>query len=319
MTDTQTAQGSDPSAANEAAAGPQPGWSFLRSRRWAGYFAMFLVFAIACVWLGNWQFDRRAQARAEIARIDANYGAPAVELTEEIPDPAKFNESVQKWRTVSVTGEYVGDPVLARNRPGPGGVGSDLIQGVQTSDGLVFYVNRGWVPVNGNEAEAGDFDPDQLPQPPTGPVTVEARLRASEPEITGRSAGDRTVASIDVAAIARVTGIDAKETYAGAYGMLVSETPVSGADNATGADAAATHGVLPAKPERDEGPHLSYALQWYIFILIAAIGVGYAARHEYRSLNAGSDVVREQDRRTALRKKRRGPSDTDEEDALLDE
>ncbi|MHA3722458.1 SURF1 family cytochrome oxidase biogenesis protein [Leucobacter sp. HY1910] len=312
MTDTQTVQAQGPGV--EASA--QPGWSFLRSRRWAGYFAMFLVFSIACVWLGNWQFDRRAQARAEIARIDANYGAPAVELATELPDPAVFDESVQKWRTVSVTGEYAGDPVLARNRPGPGGVGSDLIQGLRTTDGRVFYVNRGWVPVNGNEAEADNFDTAQLPAAPTGPVTVETRLRASEPEITGRSAGERTVASIDVPAIAQVTGVDG-ETYLGAYGMLITETGSAATGSAdTGT---AEHGVLPAKPERDEGPHLSYALQWYIFILIAAIGVGYAARHEYRSLNAGSDVVREQDRRTALRKKRRGPSDNDEEDALLDE
>ena len=41
----------------------QHGWSFLRSRRWLGYFALFIVFSIACVWLGNWQFERRAEAR----------------------------------------------------------------------------------------------------------------------------------------------------------------------------------------------------------------------------------------------------------------
>lgn len=298
MTETKTAPDSVEAAS-------LPGWSFLRSRRWLGYFAMLAVFSIACVWLGNWQFERRAEARAEIARIDANYGAPAVAVDIELPDPAQFDEDTQKWRTVSATGEYVGDPVLARNRPGPDGVGSDLIQALQTDDGRVFYVNRGWVPVNGNEAEAGDFDPDLLPAAPKGPVTVETRLRASEPQIDGRTAGTRTVASIDIPAITEVTGIDA-ETYVGAYGMLVSESPD------------AEHGALPAKPERDEGPHLSYALQWYIFILIAGIGVGYAARHEYRTLNAGSDVVREQDRRSAVRKKKRGPSDSDEEDALLD-
>ncbi|GAB2553529.1 SURF1 family protein [Leucobacter ruminantium] len=282
------------------------GWRFLHSARWIGYFAMLLVFAIACVLLGNWQFDRRAEARAEIARIDANYDAEAVPLEAELPRPDRFDEDAQKWRVVSVTGEYVGDPVLARNRPGPDGVGSDLIQALLTEDGRVFFVDRGWVPVDG--ASAGDTDPSSLPQPPEGEVRVEARLRASEPPIAGRTASDRTVASIELDELARLTGADEAHAgaYTGAYGMLVSETP------------AGEHGVLPAKPARDEGPHLSYALQWYVFILIACIGVAYAARREYRGLNAGSETVEKQDRRSAERRRRRGPSDAEEEDALLD-
>ena len=37
--------------APERATGPPVGWSFLRSRRWLGYSAMLLVFAVACVLL----------------------------------------------------------------------------------------------------------------------------------------------------------------------------------------------------------------------------------------------------------------------------
>lgn len=280
-----------------------PGWSFLRSWRWAGYLALLVIFAIACVLLGNWQFDRRAQARAEIARIDANYDAPATPLADELPDPASFDESVQKWRTVEVRGEYVGEPFLARNRPGPEGVGSDLIQPLRTDSGEVFFIDRGWVPVDGAEADRGL--PQDLPKPAEGEVVVQARLRASEPGIPGRSSSGRTVASIELPELARLAGVEG-EVYTGAYGMLISEDP------------AGEHGVLPPKPERDEGPHLSYALQWYVFILIALIGVGFAARQEHRSLNSGSRAVLEQDRRSAERRKRRGPSDADVEDALLD-
>lgn len=42
------------------------GWRFLYSRRWLGYYAMLLIFAIGCVLLSNWQFSRREEARAEI-------------------------------------------------------------------------------------------------------------------------------------------------------------------------------------------------------------------------------------------------------------
>ncbi|WP_336659735.1 SURF1 family cytochrome oxidase biogenesis protein [Leucobacter sp. USHLN153] len=279
------------------------GWSFLRSGRWAGYAAMLVIFSIACVLLGNWQFSRRAEARAEIDRIDNNYDAEPVALTEELPDPAKFDEDRQKWRTVLVTGEYVGEPFLARNRPGPQGVGSDLLQALRTDDGMLFFVDRGWVPVDGAAAE--HVDPAELPAPPSGVTTVEVRLRASEPAIAGRTTAGRAVASIEVPELAELAGATG-DAYTAAYGMLVEENP------------AGEHGTLPLKPERDEGPHLSYAVQWYIFILIACIGVVYAARREYRNLNAESDDVIEQDRRSVERKRRRGPSDADIEDALLD-
>lgn len=281
------------------------GWSFLHSKRWIGYFAMLAVFSVACVLLGNWQFDRRAEARAEIARIDANYDAAAIPLQEAVPELGTFDEDAQKWQIVRVAGEYVGEPILARNRPGPTGVGSNLIQPLRTVDGEVFFIDRGWVPVDGVAAESGGVETTVLPSPPTGLVEVEARLRASEPSIAGRTTSGSTVASIDLPEIARLTGTEST-AVTGAYGMLVSETP------------AAEHGVLPAKPERDEGPHLSYALQWYVFILIAAIGVAYAAKREYRGLNAGSREVEALDRRSAERRRRRGPTDADEEDALLD-
>lgn len=281
------------------------GWTFLYSRRWIGYFAMLVIFSIICVLLGNWQFERRAEAQAEIARIDGNYDAAPVPLEIELAELNSFDEDAQKWQKVTAVGEYIGEPYLARNRPGPQGVGSNLVHPFRTDDGRVLFVDRGWVPVDGVAAERSDLGGAILPEAPSGTVQLEARLRASEPVIQGRTTSGRTVPSIDLPELARISGTEG-EAFTGAYGMLVSETPT------------AEHGVLPAKPERDEGPHLSYALQWYVFILIAATGVAYAARREFRGLNASSEAVAQQDERSAARKKRRGPSDADEEDALLD-
>lgn len=280
----------------------QVGWSFLRSRRWIGYFALLVIFSIACVYLGNWQFDRRAEARAEIARIDKNYDAPPVEVAEALPNLEAFDEDANKWLSITMTGSYLDEAVLARNRPGPDGVGADIIDAFQLTDGRVFFVDRGWVLANGTEI---DEALETLPARPEGEVTVVARLRASEPQISGRSASGRSVASINLTEIADLIGVDG-EVYTGAYGMLVSETP------------SGEHGQLPTRPERDEGPHLSYALQWYVFIIIAAIGVVYAARQEYKNLNAGSDRVLADEAKQEERRKRRGLSDADEEDALLD-
>ena len=290
--------------ANDAPLSPEIGWSFLRSRRWVGYYTLLIIFSIVCVFLGNWQFDRRAEARAEIDRIDTNYDAPAVPLEETLTPGEAFNEDAHKWLTVRMNGTYLDGVYLARNRPGPNSVGSDLMQGFRTDAGSVIFINRGWVDIDAIDIDEATIA--SLPHGASGEVIVDARLRASEADIDGRTVSGNTIARIVASDLATMAGVT-DEAYTQAYGMLVSETP------------AADHGVLPEKPERDEGPHLSYALQWYVFIIIAAAGVVYAARQEYRGLNAGSAEVRDQDRRRAERKRRRGPTDADEEDALLDE
>lgn len=292
------------------------GWRFLRSRRWIGYFSLFIVFSITCVLLGNWQFERRAEARAEIMRIDTNYDAAPLSLDETMPDPTMFDEDAHKWQPVEVTGVYESELYLARGRPGPEGVGANLIQPLRLEDGRLFFVDRGWVPVSNAEAgQSIDVIGKSLPKGPKGEVTVTARLRASEPAVAGRTTAGSSVGSIDLPELARLSDA-AAGSYTGAYGQLISEQP-SDAAGATDELANRT-GLLPQKPERDEGPHLSYALQWYVFILIAGIGVAYAARQEYRSLNAGDASVQREDRRKAERRERRGPSDAEEEDALLD-
>ena len=43
-------------------------------------------------------------------------------------------------------------------------------------------------------------------------------------------------------------------------------------------------------PELDEGPHLSYAVQWFIFSLCVAIGWVLAVRHSIRSRTTGRTV-----------------------------
>lgn len=275
------------------------GWRFLLSKRWLGYFTLLLIFSIACALLGNWQFMRRAEAQAEIARIDANYGAEPVAVQTVIGVGDQFVEDEMKWLPVTIQGEYFGEPYLARNRPGQGGVGSNIIQSFQLNDGTVIFIDRGWV-----RATAENYSPNTLPDPPNGATTVIARLRESEPEIVGRSSAGNTVATINVPELAALTDTTDHAILA-AYGQLVSESPST------------ETGILAAKPVRDEGPHLSYALQWYVFILIALVGVMYAARLEYRGLNSGSAVVEKQNTQRAARQSRKGLTDADEEDALL--
>lgn len=275
------------------------GWKFLVSRRWLGYWSLLLVFSVVCALLGNWQFARRAEAQAEIARIDANYDATPAAMSELLPTRTEFDEAADKWTPVEVLGTYLKDEqLLVRNRPNSSQVGYEVLSPLKLASGDVFIVNRGWI-----SAPDADSATAQIPDVPNGPVRVIARLKAGEPTISGRIAEENTVGTIN---LEQIESIVDTPTYTGAYGLLIEEDP------------AAQHGKLSDRPERDEGPHLSYALQWYVFILIACIGVIYAARQEYRTLNPDNARTRAEDDRATRRRSRKGLSDAEDEDALLD-
>jgi cytochrome oxidase assembly protein ShyY1 len=274
-------------------------WSFALTRRWFGYLALAIVFAIVCCALGVWQLNRRAEARAEIERVDSNYASEPIALTDALGSLDAFDES-QKWTPVEITGTYLSDDqVLVRNRPYNGAPGFEVLTPLQLADGSVFIVDRGWL-ATGSEQDS----PDVVPAAPSGTVTVVARLKAGEPTLPGRSAPAGQIATIQLDDLAERIG---EPTYTGAYGLLASESP---------APAAAPY---PAKkPVRDEGPHLSYALQWFVFALFGFLGLGYALRQEYRVVNADDpeERVRAEERRVKAAAKKK--TDAELEDELID-
>lgn len=273
------------------------GWRFAFNRRWFAYLAVAVAFALACVLLSRWQFDRRDEAVAEVERIEANYDASPVPLGQGLPSLDEFDEA-NKWLPIEVTGEYlVDEQLLVRNRPHDGNPGFEVLTPLLLADGTVFVVDRGWVPPGDNNA------PDAVPAPPTGQVTVVARLKSGEPALAGRTAPDGQIPTIELEQVASLLDLP---TYTGAYGLLASERP------------APASAPLPAdRPALDEGPHLSYAVQWIVFALLGFGGLAWALRQEYRLINA--DDPAERDRAAIRRAKSAGKrSDSDVEDELLD-
>jgi cytochrome oxidase assembly protein ShyY1 len=277
------------------------GWRFVLTPRWLGYVAMAVVFAIVCCMLGAWQFQRRAEARAAIDVVEANYDEKPRPVHEVLPTLDGYEPS-QQWTPVLLRGQYLEDEeLLARNRPLGGQPGFEVLTPLQLDDGTVFIVDRGWVPVGSRQDT-----PDAVPAPPEGEVTVVARLRAGEPMLPGRTApaGTNQIATVHLEEVAERLDLP---TYTGAYGLLASEEP-----------APAEAPIATVKPEPDEGPHLSYALQWYVFALIGFIGLGWAIREEYRVLNAEDPLEKQRAAERARRRSLKKPTDAEAEDAILD-
>jgi cytochrome oxidase assembly protein ShyY1 len=274
------------------------GWRFAFSRRWAGYLALTILFAAVCSGLGVWQLARRDQALAEINKVAANFDAAPVPVTDALPTRDAFSDS-QKWLPVELTGTYLTDEqLLVRNRPlqGPG---FEVLTPLLLTDGTVFVVDRGWLPTGARQDA-----PDEVPEPPSGQVTVVARLKAGEPTLPGRGASGNQIATINLSDVAQRVG---QPTYTGAYGLMASEDP-----------APAERPIAVTKPSPDEGPHLSYAFQWFVFALLAFVGFGWAVRQEYRVVNVDDPLEQDRAAERARRKAAKRRSDADIEDALLD-
>ncbi|WP_258805954.1 SURF1 family protein [Pseudarthrobacter sp. NS4] len=287
-------------------------YRFLFSSKWLGYLLLAAIFATACVFLGRWQMDRRAETLAEIDRVVTNYSAAPVPFAEARDQFMKL-EPAKEWTQVELTGSYdVAGQRVVRNRPLNGQPGYEVVVPFRLASGETVVVDRGWLPI-GNKNPGS---PDSVPEPPAGEVTAVVRLKHPEPELQ-RGAPEGQLASIDLAAYSAQLGYP---LLTGAYGQLASETPP-----------AAEMPIAFPKPSTEEGTHLSYSLQWFAFGVLMFVGFGYAARQQAR--NAAIDAEDEDGdlpagtvhsatgparRRPSPPRKRKKATSEEEEDALLD-
>jgi cytochrome oxidase assembly protein ShyY1 len=280
-------------------------YRFLFSSKWLGYLLLAAIFASACVFLGRWQMDRRAETLAEINRVVTNYSAAPIPFAAA---REQFNnlDPAMEWTQVELRGTYlVEGQRVVRNRPLNGQPGYEVVVPFRLASGETVVVDRGWLPIGNKNPGA----PDSVPEPPAGDVTAVVRLKHPEPELQ-RGAPEGQLASIDLAAYSAQLGYP---LLTGAYGQLASETP----------PAAEMPFPFP-KPSTEEGTHLSYSLQWFAFGVLMFVGFGYAARQQARNaaIDAEDDDVEASEgashRRPSPPRKRKKATAEEEEDALLD-
>ncbi|MFT4230799.1 MAG: SURF1 family protein [Microbacterium sp.] len=261
--------------------------------RWTAYVGIAVVFAIACAFLSNWQFSRNAERARQLELVAANYDAAPVALDELLPEGATLDPA-DEWRTVRLTGSYLADrQLLARNRAHGGSAAFEVLVPFRLDDGRVIVVDRGWVPPGERQQT-----PDEVPAPPSGEVTVLARLQEGEPlPSSGRGAPEGQVPSINLPLIASTLGADGARTETSAYALMVSEDPAA-AESLQSLEA----------PSDDPGPFLSYAIQWILFAVMGFVFIWYVIRAERRA--------RQEDAQDGPRRRR--DRDMQDEDALLD-
>ena len=247
-------------------------YRFLLSPRWIAFIAFVVAVMTGCLLLANWQLDRLDERRARNAVVDDNVDLPPVPAAELLDVDRPF-DTADQWRSVRVSGAYDAENQrLWRKRPYQGRVGFHVVVPLVGADGVALWVDRGWI--------AGASSATAQPEvPPLPEGTVDATVRVRTPAQGPARADDLPAGQIDRVAVEELSSDLGRDAYP-VYGELVEETPTTEPAPA-----------LVPPPSTEEGPHLSYALQWVCFAVIAIVGLVIFARKERERVDAERGTV----------------------------
>ena len=234
-------------------------YGFLFRPKWIGFHLLVIGAVVLMVNLGFWQLRRLEERRDFNATVETRTDEPARPLDDVLAAAREPDYGDIEWRPVVVTGTYLPDEqIVVVNRSQHGAAGDNIVTPLRRDDGTIVLVTRGFVPLG---AEASP--------PPAGEVTVTGLARPPQARRRGQLSDPAegeltTVHRIDIERLApQLPG---------------SVEPVS-VDLVTSDPA--QDGALPdpvVRPELDEGPHLSYAVQWFIFSIAVVVGWVLAVR-----------------------------------------
>jgi cytochrome oxidase assembly protein ShyY1 len=263
-------------------------YRFLGQPRWLLFTALIAGLVVLMVNLAFWQL-RRLDARRDLNRqIVAREAEPVAPLGDVLGVDATADDvAAAAWRTVAATGTYdPADEVLIRNRDFAGHPGYHVVTPLRLDDGSAVLVNRGWIPLEGD----GEAAP-AIPPPPAAAVTVTGRVRPTQHKGRFFSPTDPPEGRLSQLYRVDVPRIGQQVPYplVPAYLELLATDP---------APAAGQPELVPP-PVLDEGPHLSYAGQWFLFSVCAVVGwvlvVRRSARSREREVARAAEQPRAQD------------------------
>ena len=232
---------------------------------------MFCVVAViaAAVFarLGIWQVARlHEKVRRNQAIAQQQRSAPVA------LDALSRDTNAAHYRTATVSGRFDYDHELVRSgRTHQGSPGVDLLTPVlRPGSDTAVLVNRGWV----YSPDGGRVDRARWREADTGTVVGYVELYSADAGTTTSAADPRIVRRVSRAEIA------SKIPYPVAPYYLV----------ATGDTADGAHPARNEIPALDDGPHRSYAIQWFAFAAIALAGATMVVLRERDGKHGPADA-----------------------------
>ncbi|MFJ1747007.1 SURF1 family protein [Streptomyces sp. NPDC088116] len=251
-------------------------YRFLLSRQWVILTLLALVLIPVMTELGFWQLHRHEHRVAQNSLISDNLKAKPVPVTE-LTSPGHTVPRADYWRRVTATGRF--DPahevVVRRRTSVDDKVGYHVLIPLVLNDGRALIVNRGWVP----SPSTGDQTafPD-VPPAPKGEVTVTGRLKADE---TSAASGIRDLKDLPDRQVMLINSGQQQRnldrTLLGGYIELTSPVPSGGSPE-----------QIPDPDDSSIGPHMAYAVQWWLFVAGVPVGWVILVRREKRDRDAAA-------------------------------
>jgi surfeit locus 1 family protein len=230
---------------------------FLLKPRWIAFTLFALIVTVGCVRLGFWQLDRLHGRRYYNHLFEQGMAAAPAPIQQLLSDRT---DGPLLYRRAEASGAYdTAHEVILYGRTQDGRPGNHLLTPLVLPDGQAVIVDRGWVPFQ------MDTPPVSAAAAPPGKVYVAGFLFASEPG-DPVSGSVTTLAHVDLAQLASQLPYHLLPYYL----QLQTQTPAQPGDLP----------VPPPAPQLDDGPHLSYALQWFSFAAIAFVGFWILVRRE---------------------------------------
>ncbi|MFI7100191.1 SURF1 family protein [Streptomyces sp. NPDC050161] len=248
-------------------------YRFLLSRQWVILTLVGLVLIPVMIKLGFWQLHRHEHKVAQNQLIADNLHAKPVPVTD-LTAPGRTLPRDDMWRRVTATGTYdAAHEVVVRQRTGAdeSSIGYYVLTPLNLAHGHTVLVNRGWIPAGNDLTKFPD-----VPATPKGTIRVTGRMMADE---TTAGSGIKNTQGLPARQVMLINSEQqAKRLHHPVLGGYIEQTAP---DPANG-----TPQLVP-EPDHDSiGPHMAYAVQWWLFAAAVPVGWIILVRREVRDLAA---------------------------------
>ncbi|MFH8406375.1 SURF1 family protein [Streptomyces sp. NPDC018019] len=248
-------------------------YRFLLSRQWVILTLVGLVLIPVMIKLGFWQFHRHEHRVAQNQLISDNLEARPVPVTD-LTAPGRPLPRDDMWRRVTATGTYdTAHEVVVRQRTAADEqtigyyVLTPLVLGQGPRKGAVLLVNRGWIAAGNDLTRFPD-----VPAAPRGQVTVTGRMMRDE---TTEGSGIKDKRGLPERQVMLINSEQQAEALhrpvLGGYVELTAPKPPGGKPE-----------PVPAPDHDSIGPHMAYAVQWWLFAAAVPVGWFVLVRRERR-------------------------------------
>jgi len=226
-------------------------------RPWAVVLAVLVTLAVMALGLiaGRWQYGRYETRLDALTRYSEGQALPLVEWDTLLEDGNAHALDAAEWRQVGVTGRFdLASVTQLRGRTVEGTASLQYLAWFLTDHGALL-VNTGWLP-------RADATTVHLPQ---GTVRLEGVMRVQEADDGKRGEDGAT----------RILAAQMPPPSEGEAlpGWLMLRSPCE--DGCLGT---AMHPV--PLPQLSLGPHLSYAYQWWLLMVVAPIAAVVLLRRD---------------------------------------